>query len=320
LKEKIRTTRLVSFIRSLDHSLISNIFLKILIYAYGFSIMFWHLKITDIFTADYNTPFGIFNPKKQSAYLSIVFAGLFLGYIVYKFVKGKRRLITVLYFILLFELLLADYFIFCLHPVEFVHFIQYTLFTCGLAYVYDRHKTEFAFTKILAIAIPFAFFDETMYYYLMYLPQQLVDFNDVYLNFQGIALGLLIYYGFYIPPDNFKKKLAPVYSTTAFEIYSVIILFIVLMMNFGYLAVTPDKILDYGSVIKTGWKQTFYLERIPGFFASLQHHFLEGYYYVLTPLQTVILVAVLGFLFSTFDPRFIKRFSLKKRIKIDEER
>ncbi len=318
MKEKIRSSAVYKFFLLYNFKLILSILLKVLVFAYGFCIMFLHLKITDVFTADYKTPFGIFNPKKESTYLSIIFGFLFFAYIIYRFVKGKRRLITVLYFILLIELLLADYFIFCLHPVEYVHFIQYAIFTFLLCTVYDRHKTEFAFTKILSLAIPFAFFDETMYFYLMYLPQQLVDFNDVYLNFQGIILGLLIYYGFYIPPDNFNKKLPSVYSTITFEVYAVIILFICLMMNFGYLAVTTDKVLEWGSVVKTGWKQIFYLERIPNFYGSLQHHFVKGYYYVLTPLQTVILVAIFGLYFATFDPRFIKRFSLKKKNRTGE--
>ena len=271
--------------------------------------IYLHSEVSKLFTGVYpNLTFGI-NIREKAIPISLFFAGLLFFYFFYKAVKGERRLITFLYWLLYSEIVFYYFKVFSLHPIEIVHFLQYGTITIFLGLCFDPQRNKFQFGKIIFWGSIIGITDEILQYYLINWVQGYMDFNDWWVNVLGSIGGALLLYGF--KNENVILEALPkFYRTFRFYFSTILVLLIAILFALGYLGITPDHSLYPLTQAKINGKTITYLERISTYFDTLQKHFVHGYFYNLGPLSGMFLIISSIFIFSTFDIRFIT--SIKK--------
>ena len=280
--------------------------------AYIVASWLFHVEVTRLVVGKYKNITGDFVPREHSIEFSIIVIALVLIYLSVKTIKGERRLVTFIYIFLYLFVMVLFYSFLSLHQVEIIHLIQYSSIIYLLGLIIDRKRKQFAFGKLLFLGTALGIIDELLQYYVVAPGHRYLDFNDLYLNLLGVILGLLLFYGFKNPPSWNDKPLKPFYETTGFRIIILMGLIVSYLYFSGHLKSTPPEIIPPGSVKEYDGKTIIYLERKPGHLGTWQDHFVRGKYYALQPLEGMGLIFLVGFMFATFDPRFLKQFGLKK--------
>ena len=261
-----------------------------------------HVEVSFLVVGNYPDITGKFVARDYSLQFSYFIAGLVIIYLIYKSVKGERRFVTLYYWFIYFSILFFFYLIISLHQVEIIHIVQYTGVALLLAKLLDPSKEKFYFGKILFLGTCIGILDELMQYYVVSPTHTYLDFNDFLANLLGVIPGLLIYYGFKNHNvNNIDRK--KFYNTKRFAFFTVITFWITYLFVNGNLKISPKHFVSPGSYAFIDHKFVVYMERIPGLLGSWQKHLVRGYYYALTPLEGILLVALICLLFSTFDPR-----------------
>jgi len=98
--------------------------LTALVFAYAIFIVFMHSNISHFFVRKHQSPWGEYSLRPHSVEFSIIALVLIFGYLLFKYIRGERKTVTLLYFFLYAEFLFFIYSVLSLHPVEVVHFIH----------------------------------------------------------------------------------------------------------------------------------------------------------------------------------------------------
>ncbi len=280
---------------------------------YSVTAMILHGEFSRFATGKMPQYTGDFNAKAHSIEFSIAFLVIVLSYVTWKLIKGERRFETLYYWFLYSVVLFLFYLFISLHAVEIIHLIQYTTVAILVGFCIDPKKHNFHFGKVLFIGISLGIVDELLQYYIVTPGHKYLDFNDFFVNMMGTISGALIFYGFRKPPTMEQQPLCPIYCSRGFA-YIVIVLIIVTALVFtGHLQVSPPFNLKPGSYAIIDGQLTIFMERRPEFLDTWQKHFTRGHYYALGPITGMISIFFVAIVFATFDPRFIHRFTIRRK-------
>ncbi len=276
--------------------------------------MLLHVEVSLLVVGKYPEITGDFVAREHSVEFSFIVLFFIAIYFFIKTLKGRRRLTTYIYWLLYLIILVFFYLYISLHQVEIIHLIQYAGVAILLGFCLDPTKEKFIFGKILFIGATLGIIDELLQYYIVSPGHTYLDFNDFLVNSLGVIAGVLFYYGFFNPSSIFNRPLKPFYRTKRFSFILIFFSLISIFSLQGNLQVSPPHNIKPGSYELIDNQIVVFMERRPGLLGSWQDHFVDGQYYVLTPLEGMILIFLISFLFSTFDPRVFKRFKDKLKI------
>jgi hypothetical protein len=282
-----------------------HVFLIIFTLIYTALGIYWHNHVARVLGGVYpEYTFGI-NVRENSVVFSLIILSILVLYFIYKLIKGKRRFITLLYWVLFAELIVFFYYMISLHPIEIIHFLQYGSVTYLLGLCFDIKRKKFLFATIIFWGSVIGIFDEILQYYLINWAQKYLDINDFLVNVLGSIFGAMLYYGFKdINELNEPKKVF--YKTVRFRFIFFISVLLIILFVTDYLRVSPPyPVYPFTQAIVDG-RIMFFMERAPEYFDTLQKHFINGYFYNLGPISGISIIAAIIFIFSTFDPRFIQ--------------
>jgi hypothetical protein len=282
------------------------------LFTFTLALMYWvfcthyHVVITEILTDWFVTPYGRFLPREYVLEFSVFLILLLLSFIVIKYFTGTRKLISTLYWLFIFLMVILSYLFLITVPIEIIHFPQYAVLALLFAISLDRKKSRFLVIRILLIVTFLGIIDEAyQYLYLTAKSSHYLDFNDFFLNQIGTSIGILIYYGFTKQPVHLNN----IYQINI-SIKKVIISLILLTALFSFLSNsvyfrTADEINPGGFSYKDG-KTVFYLERIPGKFGNWEENDKgTGYFYILDPIFGIMLMILFSISFGTLDRRIL---------------
>lgn len=270
----------------------------------------FHVEVSKLVVGKYKNITGDFVPRDHSIEFSIIVIMLILIFLSVKAIKGERRIVTLAYIFLYLIVMVLFYSFLSLHQVEIIHIVQYSSIIYLLGLIVDKNRNNFAFGKLLFLGTALGIIDELLQYYIIAPGHKYLDFNDLYLNLLGVIFGLLLFYGFKNPPLWDDKPLKPFIETTGFRIIIMVGLIVSYLYFSGHLKTTPPEIIPPGSIKEFDGKTIIYLERKPGHLGTWQDHFVRGKYYALEPFEGMGLIFLVGFIFATFDPRYLKQFKL----------
>lgn len=220
----------------------------------------------------------LFKTKSRSFYQNtMMISGVLLLVILVAFLIPKiighpyrKRILTGMAITL--GLMMASFKLLLVHNVEMIHFAQY-FSLCLFIYPLVRNLNRTFIISTLA-----GFFDE-LYQYLILAPQRTdyFDFNDIFLNELGAALGVLFLFSI-----GFSTIYRPKwYHTSEFFVFAAIFLSLVLMYCIG----------EFSYFMPTdGTSPIFVLikKEYPGFFTVISH--LNVRFHVLKPLPGSLLI------------------------------
>ncbi len=284
-------------------------FSKLLIFI--LAIIYWafcsqyHVVVTEILTDWVDTHYGRFVPKDyvyQFAAFLVIFVLIF---VVYRLIKGTRKIPTLLYWLFVFISVILSYRYLITAPIEIVHYPQFAILSILLAISLDPKKDKFFIIRILLIVTLLGIIDEVyQYLYLTKKSSDYLDFNDFLLNQIGAAIGIMMYYGFVKEPVIVES----VYKISL-SMKKIILSLIALTTLFTFLNNriyfrTSNEIEPGGFTVKEG-KTVFYLERKPGKYGNwVEDDKGTGNFFILDPILGILFMILYGAFFGTFDNRF----------------
>lgn len=169
---------------------------------------------------------------------------------------------------------------------EYFHYPQYALLTILVAKIIDPDHTRWPVTRLLLITTLLGALDElAQYTWITVSYSNYYDFNDVLVNLLAGTLGVMLYYGFRIPPG------APPPSTSRSRpdrFNAGMVLAVVLLCSWAWstnrLAITPPtQVPPGGTLVSPNGHNTLYLQRKTDFFGGWQPGIRHGKYHVLPP-------------------------------------
>ncbi len=291
---------------------------SILIFAISF--FYWiavstcHLIVTDFLTDWVATPWGKFIPRDSSLETGLVVTILLIIYIFYMAIKGKRRIISFIYWILLGSSVWLAYRFLIAAQIEIIHFPQYAILSFLFAYAIDPERKKVLIVSILFWVTLMGIVDEAyQYFYITRLFSHYFDFNDFILNEIGVALGLFLFYGFREIPSR-KIGINDIWKSLEFK---VVVSIILLFLSFSLLGIihsyTHTK-LETPIIYEHGFLK-IYLERLPNKIGSWQERDLGGYFYTLDSLTGTSIMVLFGFLISLYQYELKEKLTLGRKFK-----
>ncbi|MCX6170103.1 MAG: hypothetical protein NTX65_12220 [Ignavibacteriales bacterium] len=287
-----------------------NILLFVFSLAYWFSCSTLHLKVTDFLTDWVETPWGKFIPRDSSIEVGVLISVLFFFTIIYKFSKGKKRLISSCYWLFVIISVFLSFRYLITAPIEIVHYPQYAILSFLIAKSVDPSKKKFLLGRILFWVTILGIIDEMdQYFYLTKQFTQYLDFNDFSLNTVGAAIGLMTYYGF---ADFEETKIIFSKIFNSLEIRITIIFFTVffILIVVGIIVKSPPKEVTSADIINSHESFKIFLERIPGKVGSWQERDLGGYFYTLSYLSGSLLILIQILIFSLYSTDIFTKLKL----------
>jgi len=262
----------------------------------SFTLLYWilnvvlHLQFSTSINASYQTPFGPIIPKAHILQLSII---TLIGVLTHQVLRGtagiNRKVTLVCWGCCIGSIILINAFLLTTN-LEYIHYLQYG----GLAYLIalsvDHRRDVWPILEIYWICLILSAIDEAnQYFYLAREFGNYLDFNDLVLNQAAVIAGLLLYYGFHANPQSTIKPATAQLRAIVLVLLSVTILIVILWLA-GIIIYSPNSMIPTASLVLNDGVPGIYLQRQAGLFASWQPTFTEGRYYVLSPLQGVILI------------------------------
>ncbi len=264
-----------------------------------------HITVTNIIINPLNTPFGLIRISDYMQGIGIFVAGILLVFITFRFIKGHKRFLAIIYWGLWFvSVLLANrYLLFSSN--EYVHYPQYAAFTFLLSLCIDRTADKMPFARLMFWSVIAGSADElAQYLYICSDWGDYFDFNDIILNTQGSVAGFLLRYGYRGKSDKgslpafktmFKKLINSFEGRIAFAAVSII--FILIFADI--ISITPPEPIPRGSFPFITGEKTLFLERQPGIMGGWNAAPV-GRYYVLSVLEGTLLTIFYVLLFWSF--------------------
>jgi hypothetical protein len=293
---------------------------------FSLALIYWafcahyHIVITEILTDWFVTPYGRFLPREYVLEFSAFLILLLLSFIVFKYFNGTRKLISLLYWLFVFLMVILSYIFLITVPIEIIHFPQYAVLALLFAISLDKKKSKFLVIRILLIVTLLGIVDESyQYLYLTAKSSHYLDFNDFFLNQIGASIGILIYYGFT------KQPIFPKHSyQLRISIKKIIFSLLLLLAVYSFLSSrvffrTAEDVEPGGFAYKDG-KTVFFLERIPGKYGNWEENDKgTGYFFILDPILGLMLMIIFSLSFGTFDRRILNT-EIKLQIESTESR
>lgn len=323
LKSRIKTqkgTNISTASKSSLHSDVSPfrpalaLILALTAIGYWLATCLLHLEISNIIVSPTSTPLGTFTPAEHASTAGWVLLVGLVAFIAFRAKRGVYRSKTLLYWFLWFAVVYAVNKTLVFSPNEYIHYPQYAILTILMVLWIDPKRTRMPFWRILFWATLMGIFDEINQYFLLSPSNgEYLDFNDFFLNQLGAVAGLLLIYGFRKPPSNAKAPVPP-HKTMEFKFITACAALLLILHLSGRLHITPPAKIPPGGIGQRDGKRVVYLERKPGLMGGWQNASRGGVYYVLTPIQGLILLLVTGFVFLLFDPRTFRQIAIGLRL------
>ena len=228
-------------------------------------------------------------------------------FFIFKSFKGTFRLVTIsCWFFWLATVLLTSRFL-LFHPNEYIHYPQYAILAVLLALCIDPDRRKVPWVRILFWTTLMGVLDEmNQYFYLCKIHGDYLDFNDMLMNLQGAQAGLLLFYGFQQLPHNWPglKKPFLIIQSFILSLEGITVLIIFALVSFslytGTLHITAPCKIPPGAIMELNGIKSIFLERFPHIMGSWAHSPTGHSYYILRPLEGLILLSGLGFIYCTF--------------------
>lgn len=277
---------------------------------YFFAVIELHLTISNFVTHPQNLLFINIRPRNLAFPFTLIVFLVLILYLVYKSIKGSRRIITLSYWIVLLLLGLVIYKLLMVHPVEIAHYFQYALGAFILSKALDPTGKEFRFIEVVTITSFIGAFDE-FYQFFIHCPAycRYMDWMDIWLNIIAAGIGGLLIYGFKDYSNSGYKIISPFLKKTFIFILSLSTLFFILSLA-GILNFYTDRLIPPRGIV---WEDSLkiFFEREPGVYDSWQKTFHTGYFYVPGPLLGILGIFSLYFFLLFYTPGLFELFKQK---------
>jgi len=286
-----------------------NILIFIIAFSYWIATSTCHLIVTDFLTDWVNTPWGKFIPRDSSLETGLVVTILLIIYILFKTIKGKRRIISFIYWIFLGSSVWLAYRFLISAQIEIIHFPQYAILSFLLAYAIDPERKKILIVSILFWVTLMGMVDESyQYFYITRQFSHYFDFNDIILNEMGTALGLFLFYGFRETQSR-RIGINDILKSLEFKVTVSIILFFLLFSLLGIINFYTHAKLETPIIYEHGFLK-IYLERLPNKIGTWQERDLGEYFYALDSLTGTSIMILFGFLISLYQYEFKRKLKL----------
>jgi len=275
---------------------------------YYLSSCFLHLIISKlIFTGPVTTPFGIVVISQHMHTFGIASLFLLAVFIAIKLYTGRQRAVTLLYWCFWHITVYLTTCFLLFHPNEYIHYPQYAVLAILLALCIDPGRRMVPWGRILFWSTILGMLDEmNQYFFLCTAYGNYLDVNDMLMNLQGAQAGLLLFYGFRQLSLENSRPLALRGRLKAFvlrgEVLTVLTAtaLISILLYSGTLHITAPHSTPPGGVLSLHGIKTVFLERVPHSMGSWAWSPSGHAYYILRPLEGLVILYGLGFLYSTY--------------------
>jgi glycosyltransferase involved in cell wall biosynthesis len=238
---------------------------------------------------------GSFSYKDYVPVVATISGATLLAWLAYDLHKARWRSPVILYWLIWGVcVLLVDAYL-TYSPNEYAHYPQYALLAWLIAKGIDPDRTRLAIFKLMFWTTLAGMVDElAQYLWITVSYSDYLDFNDFLVNQLASIAGALLYYGF--SPQ--QVRLSPV--RTELRVMLAFALVIALGFGSGRIAITADTPVPPGGVALTpSGESRLYLQRRPDAYGSSAPAPHRGRYWVLDPATGMLLIVLVGGLFSS---------------------
>lgn len=277
---------------------------------YFFAVIELHLTISNFVTNPQNLLFINIRPRNLAFPLTIIVLVALILYLVYKSIKGSRRIISLTYWIALLLMGLVIYKFLMVHPVEMAHYFQYALGAFFVSKAFDPEGKEFRFIEAVSITSFIGAFDE-FFQFFVHCPAycRYMDWMDIWMNIIAAGFGGLLIYGFRDYQNPGYKINFPFLKKTFVFIISLSVIFILLYLA-GILNFYTDRLIPPKGIVYDPSFRIFF-EREPGVYDSWQKTFHTGYFYVPGPFSGILVIFLLYFFLIFYTPGLFRAVLVK---------
>jgi VanZ family protein len=279
---------------------------------YFVAVVGLHRNVSQFVTYPRNLLLATIRPRNLAGPLALILCFAVLVYLVRISISGKRRTVTLAFWLLLLLAAAVIHKYLLVHPIEIAHYPQYAIGALLVAKALDPGGREFRFIEAVSIASLIGVFDE-FYQFFVTAPVncRYMDWMDMWLNLIGAGMGGLLIYGFKDYRNRDHDINYPFVKKTLALIAFVSALFVVLNAA-GILHFHTTKRIPPGGIVRADSVQIF-LEREPGVYGSWQKTFRTGYFYVPGPEAGIFGIFALSIVLLFYPPGVFR--SLTDKVK-----
>ncbi len=303
------------------------IFLRLLpVFSFWLLASLLHLKFSLFLVQPIETLWGVIKLKNyapQVGYLFLFFTGLFLiwyffvqnffipcGHKKYAFNKAKFSILLLWVFWFLGLILINHYLL--ATALENIHFAQYAFL--GLLFIWALKPLILSKPILIAKTLFWVslagIIDESMQYtWITASYSKHLDFNDFLLNLMGAIAGVLVYFTYHINAVQMRNSIKFNFNNHYWQVLNslrsspevlVTLLFsciIMVLSYFDYIQFSTTIAINEGGFGLINSHSSLFFERLPNLLGSWENAFNRGKYYILSPLQglLVFLIVTFGF-------------------------
>lgn len=264
----------------------------------------FHLKFSLFLVNPLETIWGTVKLKHYAPQAGYFLLFCMLCYLIWYFFNGRNRQNFYIWIIWLASIVVINRFLLAT-SIENIHFVQYAIITLLLIWGLERRHldTSHLIPRVLFWITFAGIVDELMqYFWITASYSKYIDFNDFLLNLMGGIAGILIYTGYKtLPVSTFSIK--KTLSSWEFRAFAVFLLLIGVFYHLGRIKFSAPHSIAAGSFDRTSNHMTVFFERAPNILGNWQNAFNGGEYYVLSPLEGILLLLLTGIAFSIFTAR-----------------
>lgn len=254
--------------------------------------VFFHQVFSLWLVATYTTPFGEFVPRDHALLYASVVGFVILITVVLRWQRGENRLVTCLAWLVLTAIALTVWQLLTTVDIELIHYPQYAGLGWLLARTIDPERKSWPLLGLAATGLLLGVLDElNQYFFLTPVNNTYVDFNDFTLNLVGCLGGLLLYYGFQLPPQKLARQRT--FSRLVLLAWGVLSAVVAVLTSLGRLQYTPTIAVDPGGIVSIDGRWIIALQREAGLLGSWLQGFSRQHYYVSGMLEWIVISAVL---------------------------
>jgi len=267
-----------------------------------FSFSFWlftslsHLQFSLFLVNPITTRWGSITLKHYAPQAGYCLTGLFVLYLIWYTIKGAYRYGGLLLWLgWSFIIIIINLYLLAT-PIENIHFVQYGILSALILWSLNNTPMpgQWLIPKVLFWTTLAGITDEILQYtWITASYSDYMDFNDFLLNMMGSIGGILFYNGFQVLKTSPLSLFETLRSLEAKVTYLISILSAIFFTLF------------YSS------KQSaiLLLERKANIFGSWQPNFSQGQFYVLTPLEGILLLLLLSLSFLLLNSKLASQYN-----------
>jgi hypothetical protein len=255
--------------------------------AYWSAASLGHLQFSLWLVNTQQTPLGSIKPANYVPLAAALALLALLSYLAWQAYRGSARAVTLAFWLCLASaMLLADLSL-TFSANEYFHYPQYALLAWIIARALDPQREQFSAGPTLLIVTLLGAADEVLQYaYITRSYSEYLDFNDIFINLQAAAIGMLLYYGFRQPASAGARRRHARRGALGF----------ILLAG----AIFVGAMLLQQQQIRGGLDRLPLIERAEQRYGQWLAGPHRGQYLVLSPALASLLIGVNGVLFSLF--------------------